>query len=169
MSWTILNTSTASINVTDIPIPQELLPNTSAVFHPTDVLTSRILGENLGNGSLCITNFGTFGASNGAYYPVTYPLVGMTTISTNGASNPFTVGVFRQGTLMVNVESLSSGGSLTLSWEDFDGETYYPVGTVGEVTEAGAYVFSLQEYGIAGRVSWQVSGSAECSMALQMR
>ncbi len=169
MSWTILNSSTASINVTDIPIPQELLPNTSAMFNPSDVLTSRILGENLANGSLCVTNFNTFGTSSGSFYPVTYPILTETTLTTNGSSAPVTVGVFSQGSLMVNVSNLSSGGSVTFAWEDYDGITYYPIGTIGEVTSNGPVVFSVDEYGMAGRVKWTVVGSAECSVALQMK
>jgi hypothetical protein len=169
MSWTIQNNSTASINVTDIPIPQELLPYTSAQFAPSDVLTSRILGENLGNGSLCVTNFGTFGTADGVFYPLTYPLLPMGAISTNGGSAPVTMGVFQEGTLMANVLSVSSGGSLTLAWEDYDGTTYYPVGTVGTIDSAGAQVFALSEYGTAGRLTWMVSGSVQCSLSLQVR
>lgn len=167
--WTIYNSSGASISVNDIPVPQEILPYQTAMFEAADVLTSRTLAENLANGSFCVVNFGSF-APGGPFLPVTYPIHPLATETANGASKPVTVGVFHQGLLMLNVTSMTSGSSLSIGWEAFDGTTYYPVETeIANVTSVGAQAMPFSQYGVAGRFTWTVTGSVTFSLLLQMR
>ncbi|WP_304459069.1 hypothetical protein [Alicyclobacillus sendaiensis] len=167
--WTIVNNSGTSISVNDIPVPQEILPYQTAMFEAADVLTSRTLAENLANGSLCVINFGTF-TQGGPFLPVTYPVHPMATETANGASNPFTVGVFSQGLLLLNVTAMASGSSLSIAWEAFDGSVYYPAETeIANVTSTGAQAIPFSQYGVAGRFTWTVTGSVTFSLLLQMR
>src|SRR5579875_3311371 len=154
--WSILNNSGASISVNDVPVPQEILPYQTATFEAADVLTSRTLAENIANGSLCVVDFGSF-AQGGSFLPVTYPIHPLATETTNGTSNPVTMGVFSQGLLMLNVTALTAGSSLSIGWEAFDGATYYPVETeIANVTSVGAQAMPFSQYGIAGRFTWMI-------------
>lgn len=165
--WTIDNQTSASISVKDIPIPQDLLPYSSGQFEVADVLTSKTLAENIASGALVVTNFGTF-APGGPWLPVTYPIHPLAQEIASGNSVPITVGVFSQGKILLNVTALT--GTIAIGWEEYDGTTYYPVGTqIAAVSATSTYIASLSDYGIAGRMTWTLTGTATFSLALQMR
>ncbi len=165
--WTIGNQTSASISVKDIPIPQDLLPYSSGQFEVTDVLTSKTLAENIASGALVVTNFGTF-APGGPWLPVTYPLHPLAQEIISGQSVPVTVGVFSQGKILLNVTALT--GTLSIAWQEYDGTTYYPIGTeIAAISAVGVYAAPFSDYGIAGRMAWTLTGTATFSLALQMR
>lgn len=167
--WIIYNQSNAALSVNDIPEPQEVLSNTSASFSVSDVTTSHILAENIANGALVVTSFGTFGTA-GPWLPVTYPVHLSGAELQDGYSNPVTVGVFTQGQLLLNVTAISVGGSLEIGWQEWDGAAYYPASIlISSVTATGPISVPFSTYGIAGRATWTVSGSATFSLLLQMR
>jgi len=169
MGWTLYNSSSASIAVNDIPIPQTILPYTSATFQAQDVISSLTLNSNLANGALCVTNFGSFDVG-GPWLPVTYPAHASAQETQNGNSLTFTMGVFQQGKLLLNVTAISVGGSIAIGWEDFDGTTYYPNQTeITAVTVIGQTPATFTQYGIAGRLTWTIVGTVTFSLALQMR
>lgn len=159
--WTILNQSSASISVSDIPIPQTLLPNTSGQFLVRDVMTSNTLQANLANGALVVTQMGTFGPSE-EWLPVQYPVYNGT-ISQNGQSNIFTMEPFTNGELYVNVTAIS--GTLTLSYQQYDGTTFYPATALVTITTTGAQApVSVAWLGFAGRVTWTISASGSATI-----
>lgn len=167
MAWTVYNTTANSINVTDIAIPQEIGPFSSAQFEVADFLSSRILAETIATGGLCVTSYGDFMPSNG-WMPVTFPVHPLGQEIQNGQSPPYSIAPFSGGMLYLNITAIN--GSLSISWQPFDGEAYYPaVSLVDAVTGVTQTVQPFTQQGIAGRFIWTVSGSVTFSLKLQMR
>ncbi len=168
--WTILNQSQATITVNDVSEPQEMLPNTSAAFPLSDVLSSLTLSKNLAEGALVATSMQSF-APGGPWAPVTYPLWTQTTSQTqNGDSFYVTTGVYSAGTLLANVSAIT--GTLTLLWQPFDGVNEYPAQTLVSATATGSLApTSIPLAGVCGRLAWMLSsgGSATFSAYGQMR
>ena len=101
--WTLLNQTGADIVVGDIPEPQTLSAFSSGSFLLRDVLTSRTLSVNLGNGALVVTNMASFATSE-AWAPLSYEVNnGAAQVTTNGQTTAFTMAVFRQAALYANV------------------------------------------------------------------
>ncbi len=166
--WNIQNVSSGSIAVNDIPIPQTILPYQSVAFFSSDVLHSRVLSENIASGALVITNFGSF-APGTLWLPLTYVVHPMASETQSGQSLPFTMGVFSQGTLLLNVSAIT--GSLNIGYEEYDGTAYYPLGTdILNVTATGPQnPVAFSSYGICGRFVWTLTGTATFSLIAQMR
>lgn len=167
--WTILNSTSASVVVNDIAIPQTIAPYGTASFYVSDVLASRVLGENIANGSLCVTTYGSFAASD-EFLPVSFPVHPLNTETQSGAGNPLTLGVFAQGMLLLNVTALTQGSSLAIGFQPFDGTAYYPpVSAIASVTATGPVDASFATVAGAGRFTWTVAGSVTFSLIAQMQ
>lgn len=170
--WTVLNGTSSSINVTDIPGDAvQILPYQSALFDFRDIEQSRILAENIGNGSLAVTSFGTF-AEGGPWLPITYPVHPLATETQDGHSQLLTVGVFSVGKVLLNVASVDAAlsSSIEVGWEEFDGTDYYPAQTIlATTTQPGLTPLDFNDYGIAGRFSWTIVGSVEFALLFQLR
>ncbi len=154
--WTLLNQTNADIVVTDIPEEQTIAANNTASFLVRDILTSRILSQNLGNGALVVQSMASFGPAD-AWLPVTYVAnAGTVQVTQNGNSLTYTTGVYSDGMLYVNASQLA--GTLTLSWQSYDGASWYPAQQVASITTTGAQApASIPMPGLAGRLVWALS------------
>lgn len=170
MAWTIYNASTASINVTDIAQPQQILPATALEFEFADVMQSRVLAQNIALGALVVTACGDYGPMTGPVAPVTYSVHALQQESQDGNSGPFTMAPFSDGLLLLNVTALGSGSSVAIGFEPWDGATYYPaVSAVAAQTVVGPVTQTFKPAGIAGRFTWTVVGTATFGLLYQVQ
>ena len=171
MPWTVANATASPIEVQDVGDPQTILAQGSAEFLFQDFLTSRTLQEQIGAGALCVVSMGDF-APFARIAPVTYPLHPSATEIQNGNSNPVTLAPFQAGTLFLNVTAVGTGGSVAISFEPWDGTTYYPAESViAAVSAVSATMQGFFPVGapIAGRFTWTIAGSVTFSLGYQVR
>lgn len=159
--WTLLNQTGADIVVSDIPMEQTLSPYGSGEFLLRDVLSSRVLAQNLANGTLVVTSMSSFSPVE-SWAPVTYVANdGSAQVTAAGQTNAFTLGVFGSAVLYVDVSQIS--GTLTLSYAEFDGQTDYPAQSLLSTTATGPQTPTpIASLGLSGRILWSLSagGSA---------
>lgn len=174
--WTLFNAGTSPVTVDELYSSGSftILPGATALINAEDVMRSRTLTTAIANMNLVIVKFGGL-IDLGRVAPITYyafanppnppsaPLYTPYTLTTSGSSitansSPMTVGIFTHLLFLINILSLT--GTLSVGWEEFDGQAYYPVQTlISDLTQPGLYTFPAGEYGLAGRVTTTLTSS----------
>lgn len=82
---------------------------------------------------------------------------------TAGDAGPFVdVRGYAEGLILVDVESISAGTTLTLFSETApDAKTPYPHETLGSIISVGRYSFKVANFGRALRIRWDLNGSCK--------
>ena len=175
--WTVQNVSQDTVTVTDTPIPVTWMPGQQQTVPMADFLHSAQLGQAVQNQQLCVVSYGTFQPLP-RFAPLTYVVVGTVTatglqpatLTTNGQGAPLTLAPFASGEVLLNVTTLTSGSSLAVNFEGWDGAVYYPTEPVlAAVTAPGAVQAGWPPSGVAGRFTWTVVGSVTASLLYQLR
>ncbi len=171
MAWTVQNVSNASVSVLDVPDPTTIAPGDTASFQVRDFLNSTTLASNVALGALCVVNYGDF-APMATWAPITYQAnqSPSTSLTSSGYSLPFTLAPFSSGLVMLNVTALGTSSSVAIGFQAYDGTSYYPAQSViSAQSSAGAISQSFAPQGLAGRLTWTISGSATFSLLWQVR
>jgi hypothetical protein len=167
MNWTVQNVSADTLTVTDTPIPISWAPGQIQHVPLAYFLQSAQLSQALVNLQLCVTAYGAF-TPLPPFAPVTFAVLGTlgatgltpVILTQNGRSAPLTLGPYAAGRVLVNIQALTSGSSLALGFQDWDGATYYPVQAVGSTLSAvGPVAVTWNPPSLAGRFTWTVVGS----------
>lgn len=176
MNWTVQNVSPDTITVTDTPIPVSWVPGQVQIVPAAYFLRSAQLSQAIQGMQLCITAYGAF-TPLPTFAPLTYVAQGTwgatgltdVTVTQSGVGPPLTLGPYQQGTVLIDVLALSSGGSVALAFQAWDSITYYPPQTVGStLTATGAVAVAWNPPALAGRFRWTVSGSVTWTVLYQV-
>ena len=160
---TLLNTTSATILVTDVYPSITWAPNTSAVVPDSMLPQSSQIAQQMATGALVLTSAPVLPYGQGPLV-FTYHASNLETAS-NASPTSFTVLPFSSVRVYLNVTQVS--GTLTVSWQESPdgGTTWYPATQLWSVTASGLQTPQVINPGDTVRFPWTISSGGSATFA----
>lgn len=175
--WTIQNVSPDTVSTTDTPIPLTWAPGQRLSVPIRYATGSAQIQAAIFAQQLAVLNYGSVAPSEG-WAPVTYVLLGTqtldgltpATLTQSGETGPLTLGLWTRGTLLVNLTALTSGASLAVNFQAWDGAVWYPaLPVIAAASSVGPLaVTAWDPPAPLGRFVWMITGQVSATAVYQL-